>query len=236
MTTGEDNGGDRFQRIAANYDRTNRILSLGLDRLWRRRAIDLLQRRPGETTLDLCCGTGEIAIALAQQRIPGKLIGLDISEAMLACASRKILAGSHAVELVCGDASAIPFADADFDSVICGFGLRNLSDRATGLREMRRILRPGGRAVLLEFVPPPVGMRGWPARAWIERAVPMVGRLLTSDAEAYEFLARSVTGFVSPASLIDEMEQAGFIAVEGRRLFPGVVAVWQGTVSWRREP
>jgi demethylmenaquinone methyltransferase/2-methoxy-6-polyprenyl-1,4-benzoquinol methylase len=230
LATGDKYADDRFQRIAANYDRTNRIISAGLDRIWRRQAIALLHRRPGETTLDLCCGTGEITIALAHQRIPGRLIGLDISEAMLARASRKLIAEPNAVELVRGDTGAIPFADAAVDSIICGFGLRNLRDWPGGLREMRRVLRPGGRVVLLEFIPPPSGIRGWLARTWIERVVPLLGRLLTGDDEAYRFLARSVIGFVSLGALAGEMEQAGFISVEGRRLFPGVVAVWQGRV------
>ena len=236
MVSGDDRAGrERFQRIAVSYDQTNRILSLGLDQLWRRRAINILQRGPGETTLDLCCGTGEIAKALAQRQMPGRLVGLDISDAMLARASRKLGVVPHAVELVRGDACATPFKDAEFDSIICGFGLRNVSDRLVGLREMRRILRPGGRLVLLEFVPPPAGAHGWPTRIWIERVVPLLGRLLTGDAEAYEFLARSVTSFVSLGSLALEIEQAGFTAVEGRILFPGVVAVWRGMVSRQTE-
>jgi demethylmenaquinone methyltransferase/2-methoxy-6-polyprenyl-1,4-benzoquinol methylase len=207
---------DMFDRIAPVYDVMNRAMSLGLDVRWRRMTARAVVR-PGDRVLDVCCGTGDLAVA--DREAGGDVTGLDFSERMLARARRK----SDAVEWVRADATALPFPDAAFDAVTVGFGVRNLEDMENGLRELARVLRPGGRLGCLEITRPRGALRPF-FRLWFDRLVPLAGRVLAGGS-AYTYLPASVRRFPGPEDLAAAMERAGFSAVRWKLLGGGIVAL-----------
>jgi demethylmenaquinone methyltransferase / 2-methoxy-6-polyprenyl-1,4-benzoquinol methylase len=209
-----------FDRIAPVYDLMNRTMTMGLDRRWRRLAARAVVR-PGDDVLDTCCGTGDLA--LAAQAAGGKVVGVDFSERMLARARRK----SDAIEWVRADALALPFADGAFDAATVGFGIRNLADLEAGLRELARVLRPGGRLACLEITRPRGALRPF-FRFWFDALVPLAGKLLPGGA-AYSYLPASVRRFPGPEDLAAAMERSGFAAVSWRLLGGGIVALHVGT-------
>jgi demethylmenaquinone methyltransferase / 2-methoxy-6-polyprenyl-1,4-benzoquinol methylase len=205
-----------FDRIAPVYDAMNRIMTAGLDRRWRRITVEQVVDR-GDRVLDACCGTGDLALAARARG--ADVIGLDFSERMLERARAK----SGEVEWVRGDVLALPFDDASFDSVTVGFGVRNVDDLEAGLRELRRMLRSGGRIGILEITRP----RGVLApfyRLWFDRAVPLLGKVLPGGA-AYTYLPASVRRFPAPEDLASLLETAGFTAVRFRLFAGGIVAL-----------
>jgi demethylmenaquinone methyltransferase/2-methoxy-6-polyprenyl-1,4-benzoquinol methylase len=205
-----------FDRIAPVYDAMNRVMTAGLDRRWRRITVEQAVRR-GDRVLDACCGTGDLALAARAQG--ADVVGLDFSERMLERARAK----SSDVEWVRGDVLALPFDDASFDAVTVGFGVRNVDDLEAGLRELRRVLRPGGRIGILEITQP----RGVLApfyRLWFGRAVPLLGKVLPGGA-AYTYLPASVRRFPGPEALAALLESAGFSAVRFKRFAGGIVAL-----------
>ncbi|HXF98967.1 MAG TPA: class I SAM-dependent methyltransferase [Gaiellaceae bacterium] len=205
-----------FDRIAPVYDAMNRLMTAGLDRRWRR----LAAREavwPGDRVLDACCGTGDLA--LEAERRGGRVVGLDLSQRMLERAKRK----SGTIEWVQGDVLALPFADASFDAVTVGFGVRNLADLDAGLRELRRVLRPGGRLAVLEITRPRGLLRPF-FRLWFDALVPLAGRLLPGG-EAYAYLPASVRRFPGPDDLSRLLERAGLRDVRYRLLGGGIVAL-----------
>jgi demethylmenaquinone methyltransferase/2-methoxy-6-polyprenyl-1,4-benzoquinol methylase len=208
-----------FDRIAPVYDVMNRVMSAGLDRRWRRLTARAVVR-PGDTVLDACCGTGDLALACAAEG--GRVTGLDFSEPMLERARRK----SASVEWVAGDAVALPFADASFDAATVGFGVRNIAELERGLAELRRVLRPGGRVAILEITRP----RGVLApfyRLWFDVLVPALGRVLPGGS-AYTYLPASVRRFPGPDELAELLAAAGFERVRYRLLAGGIVALHVG--------
>ncbi|HWQ22560.1 MAG TPA: bifunctional demethylmenaquinone methyltransferase/2-methoxy-6-polyprenyl-1,4-benzoquinol methylase UbiE [Gaiellaceae bacterium] len=211
-----------FDRIAPVYDLMNRAMTAGLDRRWRRLAVREAVR-PGDRVLDVCCGTGDLA--LEAERHGGRVVGLDFSERMLERARRK----SGTIEWVRADALALPFPAASFDAVLVGFGVRNLDDLEAGLRELRRVLRPGGRLAILEITRPR-GLAKPFFRLWFEAFVPLVGRLLPGG-RAYTYLPASVRRFPQPEDLSRLLEQAGFEQVAFRRLGGGIVALHRATAA-----
>jgi demethylmenaquinone methyltransferase/2-methoxy-6-polyprenyl-1,4-benzoquinol methylase len=211
-----------FDRIAPVYDLMNRAMTAGLDRRWRRLAVRETVR-PGDRVLDVCCGTGDLA--LEAERRGGRVVGLDFSERMLARARRK----SGTIEWVQGDALALPFPAESFDAVLVGFGVRNLDDLEAGLRELRRVLRPGGRLAILELTRPRGLARPF-FRLWFEALVPLAGRLLPGG-RAYTYLPASVRRFPEPEDLARLLERAGFEEVEFRRLGGGIVALHRAAVT-----
>jgi demethylmenaquinone methyltransferase/2-methoxy-6-polyprenyl-1,4-benzoquinol methylase len=216
---------EMFDRIAAGYDRQNTLFSLDRDRAWRRRAAGLAALRPGDFALDLCTGTGKLAAELlAYVRPGGRVVGLDFSTRMLELARRRV----PGVEFKLGDVMAMPFADGTVDAVTIAFGLRNLVDREGGLREMRRVLKPGGRLVILEFPTPPRGLAALPYRVYLTRVMPLVAGWLGEDRQAYEYLADTVQAFPSPLELARLMELAGFGEVQVQRMTGGIVALHRG--------
>jgi demethylmenaquinone methyltransferase/2-methoxy-6-polyprenyl-1,4-benzoquinol methylase len=200
---------DMFDRIAPVYDLMNRAMSLGLDVRWRRMTARAVVR-PGDRVLDVCCGTGDLA--LADRQAGGDVTGLDFSERMLARARRK----SDAIEWIRGDATALPFPEEAFDAVTVGFGVRNLEDLEHGLRELARVLRPGGRLGCLEITRPRGMLRPF-FRLWFDGLVPLAGRVLPGGS-AYTYLPASVRRFPGPEDLAGAMERAGFSAIRWKLL------------------
>jgi demethylmenaquinone methyltransferase/2-methoxy-6-polyprenyl-1,4-benzoquinol methylase len=205
-----------FDRIAPVYDAMNRVMTAGLDRRWRRITVEQVVR-PGDRVLDACCGTGDLAVAA--RRRGGDVVGLDFSERMLERARGK----DAAIEWVHGDVLALPFADGSFDAVTVGFGVRNVDDLDAGLRELRRVLRAGGRLGILEITQPRGALAPF-YRLWFDRAVPLLGRVLPGGA-AYTYLPASVRRFPAPEELASLLEAAGFTAVRFRRFAGGIVAL-----------
>jgi demethylmenaquinone methyltransferase/2-methoxy-6-polyprenyl-1,4-benzoquinol methylase len=205
-----------FDRIAPVYDVMNRLMTAGLDRRWRRLAARAVVR-PGDRVLDACCGTGDLA--LAAEEAGGTVVGLDFSERMLERARRK----SSGIEWVLGDLLALPFARESFDAATVGFGVRNVEDLESGLRELRRTLRPGGRLACLEITRPHGFLRPF-FRLWFDGLVPLAGRILPGGA-AYSYLPASVRRFPGPEDLAEAMRRAGFAEVEWRLLGGGIVAL-----------
>jgi demethylmenaquinone methyltransferase/2-methoxy-6-polyprenyl-1,4-benzoquinol methylase len=208
-----------FDRIAPVYDAMNRLMTAGLDRRWRRETAAAVVR-PGDRVLDVCCGTGDLALAAAEAG--GEVTGLDFSEAMLVRARRK----EPALEWVSGDALALPFADDSFEAVTIGFGLRNLADAERGLAEMRRVLSPGGRVAILEITRPRGIVRPF-YRFWFDGVIPLAGKVLPGGS-AYSYLPASVRRFPDPEGLAKLMGDAGFGDIRWRLLAGGIVALHTG--------
>jgi demethylmenaquinone methyltransferase / 2-methoxy-6-polyprenyl-1,4-benzoquinol methylase len=205
-----------FDRIAPVYDVMNRVMTAGLDRRWRRLAVREVVW-PGDRVLDACCGTGDLAVEA--ERRGGRVVGLDFSERMLERARRK----SPAIEWIQGDALALPFADGEFDAATVGFGVRNLDDLELGLRELHRVLRPGGRLAVLEITRPRGFLRPF-FRVWLDVLVPLAGRVLPGG-KAYTYLPASIRRFPGPEDLSRLLEGAGFRNVRYRLLGGGSVAL-----------
>ncbi len=212
-----------FDRIAAVYDPCNTLFSVRRDAAWRRRAAALAQVRPGASALDLCTGTGKLAEELRRQGA-GEVIGLDFSAAMLARARRRY---PH-VRFQKGDALALPHPAARFDVVTMAFGVRNLVDRAQGLREARRVLRPDGRCVILEFARPDRPLFAGLYAFYLQRVIPALGGLFARHQHAYRYLAETVQAFPERAAFAAEMRAAGFAHVSVHRMTWGIVAFYVG--------
>ena len=209
-----------FDRIAPVYDSMNRLMTLGLDRRWRTLAANSVVRRD-DRVLDACCGTGDLAVAA--ERAGGHVTGIDFSDKMLARAREK----SSTVEWLQGDVTALPFEDGSFDVVTVGFGVRNLADLESGLRELSRVLVPGGRLGCLEITRPRGALRPF-FRAWFDGLVPLAGKVLPGGA-AYSYLPASVRRFPGSADLAGAMERSGFSGVGWRLFGGGIVALHVGT-------
>ena len=212
-----------FDRIAPVYDTMNRVMTVGLDIRWRRLAAGAAVR-PGDRVLDAACGTGDLAVADLRAGATA-VVGLDFSEAMLSRARRK----ASQLEWVQGDMLEMPFADASFDAATVGFGIRNVADLELGLRELRRVLRRGGRLAILEITRPRGPLRLFYS-LWFDRVVPLLGRLLPGG-EAYSYLPESVKRFPPADELAQLMRAAGFDEVQFRRLGGSIVALHVGVAA-----
>jgi demethylmenaquinone methyltransferase / 2-methoxy-6-polyprenyl-1,4-benzoquinol methylase len=222
---------DMFNSIAGRYDLLNRVLSLGIDRRWRRAMVTFARVRDGAAVLDVATGTGDVALEFARRTGAGAIVGVDMSAGMLDVAGAKLPAASgRAVDLVQGDALSLPFADATFDAVAIAFGLRNLPDYGAGVAEMVRVLRPGGRLVVLEFLPPR-GTTLLAYRAYLGTFLPVVGRLLSGSNHAYRYLASSIRGFLEESRVRALLANAGLQRVESRRFTAGIAALYRGAKS-----
>jgi demethylmenaquinone methyltransferase/2-methoxy-6-polyprenyl-1,4-benzoquinol methylase len=222
--------GAMFDKIAARYDTMNRVLSFGLDRGWRRRTVRALQLGAAPRVLDLATGTGDLAVDIARMHPGATVIGLDPSREMLAIAQKKLAARglSGRVTLVRGDAQHLPYRSCEMDAATIAFGIRNVPDRLAALREMARVVRPGGRIAVLELGEPRRGLLARAARFHTRHVVPRLGALL-SGAREYRYLQRSIAAFPPSAEFAALMERAGLHVVEVAPLTFGVCTLYVAT-------
>lgn len=228
--TAELGSGAMFDVIAPRYDLVNRVLSLGLDQSWRRRTVRELHLGEAPRVLDVATGTGDLAIAIANGCAGAEIVGLDLSEKMLAIGRDK-LARAHLdqrVTMLAGDAQALPFKDCEFDAATIAFGIRNVPDRALGLRELARVVRPGGRIAVLELGEPRRGVLGAAARFHCRVLVPRIGALLGGRRE-YRYLQTSVAAFPPPDEFAEIMRGAGLDVVEVAPLTFGACTLFVAT-------
>jgi demethylmenaquinone methyltransferase/2-methoxy-6-polyprenyl-1,4-benzoquinol methylase len=220
-----------FDRIAGRYDLLNSLMTAGLHHSWRARAVDRAELIPGDSVLDVCCGTGDLAFELARRVSPGgHVVGCDFSEPMLDLAREKAAdRGVESVRFEWADALQLPYDDGRFDAVTVGFGVRNFADRDQGLREMFRVLKPGGRLVILEFTEPRRPPFSTFYSLWFDRIVPVLGRL-TDNPEAYSYLAESVHSFPDPPGLAAKMDAAGLERIRWLLTAGGILAIHSGVV------
>jgi demethylmenaquinone methyltransferase/2-methoxy-6-polyprenyl-1,4-benzoquinol methylase len=238
-----------FDRIAAIYDPMNTAMTAGLHHRWRSRAADLARIGPGSRALDVATGTGDLAIEMAPRVVPdGEVVGSDFSEGMLERARAKgQRLGGATLRFEWADAMALPYGDGTFDAATVGFGARNFDDLGRGLAEMARVVRPGGRVVVLEITTPTRAPLSHFYRLWFDRIVPALGTVAgrgealasrlrsapagTGVADAYRYLPNSVKRFPAPAALAEELVGAGLTEVEYVLIAGGIVAIHAGTVG-----
>jgi demethylmenaquinone methyltransferase/2-methoxy-6-polyprenyl-1,4-benzoquinol methylase len=222
-----------FGRVARRYDLLNHLLSFNLDRRWRARTAARLGealRRPGARVVDICCGTGDLALAL--ERAGGAaLAGADFCRPMLEAAAAKFARRGSRATLVEADALALPVASGSIDGITAAFGFRNLANYRAGLNEMRRVLKPGGVAAILEFSQPPNPLFAALYGFYSRRLLPAIGGLVSGSREAYAYLPESVRQFPGPDELAGEMRAAGFDEVTFERMSLGIVALHLGRVA-----
>ncbi len=215
-----------FEGIAPRYDLLNRVLSLGIDRSWRRAVVEALDLGAEHVALDLCCGTGDLALEIAGR---ARCVACDFTWNMLTRAQSKSRSSETPLGLAAADALSVPFPDDTFDATTVAFGLRNLADMNKGLREMRRVLKPGGTLAILEFSHPQGFWLRGPYRFYLSVLLPRLGDLLSRKGEAYRYLAESIMGFPDPDTLLEMMRNAGLRDASYRRLTGGIVAIHQAT-------
>lgn len=228
-----------FDRIAPTYDLLNHLLSMGRDYAWRRRVAGLLAEGQGGKVVDLATGTGDLLIALLRHDPSlAEAVGLDISGRMLDVFRRKLCRGGLAdrVTLVQADASATPFSEGTFDAVTMGFGIRNMSDVRATLREIHRILKPGGAALILEFSLPKSRLPRWCYLKYLRFGIPLIGTLVSRDRQAYRYLNESIEAFYSPGDFCDLLKETGFAEVSAKPLTWGVASIYRGVKSERKSP
>ena len=215
-----------FDGIARRYDLLNRVLSANLDRGWRKRALARLDENDRALILDLCGGTGDLSIELARERRAGRVVCCDFSHAMLLRAAPKFTRLGLAAQIDCVEADGLnlPFPEASFDAVTVAFGVRNLSDMDRGLREMLRVLKPGGKLVVLEFSRPTAPVLSGLYRFYLGRILPRIGDGVSGKDGPYRYLARTIADFPEASVLAGRIREAGFAACEWSTMTGGVVA------------
>jgi demethylmenaquinone methyltransferase / 2-methoxy-6-polyprenyl-1,4-benzoquinol methylase len=211
-----------FDRIASVYDLMNSVMTAGMHQRWRERAVDLAGNP--KRALDVATGTGDLAIALRERG--AEVVGVDFAEKMLEIARRK----APEIDFRAGNALALDFPDDEFDAATVGFGARNFDDLDRGLAEMARVVRPGGRVVVLEITTPQRPPLSWFFKAWFDSVVPMIGRI-AGDPDAYEYLPNSVKRFPGPRDLAGRMAAAGMTDVRWILTAGGIIALHFGTVT-----
>jgi demethylmenaquinone methyltransferase/2-methoxy-6-polyprenyl-1,4-benzoquinol methylase len=215
-----------FDRIAGFYDRMNSVMTAGMHHKWRERAADLADVRPGDRVLDVATGTGDLAIALARRVTPGgEVVGSDFSEGMLERARAK----APELRWERGDALALPYGDNEFQAATVGFGARNFGDLEKGIGEMARVVKPGGKVVVLEITTPTRPPLSTFFSVWFDRVIPLVGKV-AADSQAYSYLPSSVRRFPPPEGLAAVLAGAGLTGVKWIVTAGGIIALHVGTV------
>ncbi|TDB38704.1 MAG: bifunctional demethylmenaquinone methyltransferase/2-methoxy-6-polyprenyl-1,4-benzoquinol methylase UbiE [Actinobacteria bacterium] len=216
-----------FTNIAPSYDLFNILSSFGIDRLWRRATVRLAQPNHRSVMLDLAAGTGDLTMAFARLGRPASILSTDFVPEMLEVGKKKAATyeGSTKIDFAVVDAQDLPFDDERFDIVTIAFGVRNLPDRAANFREVRRVLKPGGRYVILEFTRPPSPLIRWFYHAYLRVVIPNLGGLLTGDKPSFQYLNDSIRAFPAQLALASELHAAGFTRVNWHNLTFGIVAV-----------
>jgi demethylmenaquinone methyltransferase/2-methoxy-6-polyprenyl-1,4-benzoquinol methylase len=224
-----------FARIAGVYDLLNRVLSLGIDQRWRRALLERAGDVRGARVVDACCGTGDVALCFA--RAGASVVGVDFTPEMLTHAERKgraLNGRAPRPAFAHGDALRLPVRAGAADVCTVAFGIRNVADRRAALREMARVVRPGGRVLVLEFSMPPGRALGALYRFYFTRVLPFVGRLVSRDADAYSYLPRTVMAWPSPVEFQREMEAEGLVGCGHRLLTRGIACLHWGDVPGAR--
>ncbi len=218
-----------FDRIAGRYDLLNHVLSMSIDRLWRRRTVRLVAARAPRRVLDVATGTGDLAIKLARELDPIAVTGVDLSEGMIEIGRAKVAKEGlqEVVTLGIGDCLLLPFTDASFDAVTCAYGVRNFADLLAGYREMHRVLRPGGRAVILELSTPTSPMVRPLYNFYTRHVIPTVGRLVSKDVRAYSYLPESIAAVPQGDAMTAIMLEAGFSQARAIPLTMGVCTIYE---------
>ncbi len=218
-----------FDDISGKYDFLNHFFSFGIDHLWRKKLVRLLAPSKPLSILDVACGTGDLALSLARLR-PQRIVGIDISEKMLEIGRQKISRKGQepVIRLQLGDAEHIPFPDNTFDAVTVAFGVRNFDDFGLGLSEMRRVLRPGGYVLILEFSHPTAFPMKQLYGFYSHAIIPAVGRLISGSSTAYTYLPQSVDAFPSGKDFLEILDQRGLVRVNQISLTGGIASVYTG--------
>lgn len=221
-----------FNDIAPTYDKLNHILSLGVDKIWRRKAVNRLIKKRPQVILDIACGTGDSSIAIVKAcrkyGIP-KVTGLDLSEGMLRVARQKVMRqGFDTINFQQADALHLPFEEESVDAVFIAFGIRNFEERPGTLREIRRVLRPGGRLVIVELsVPQPKLVRAL-YNLYFLHLLPFIGRVISGNKSAYHYLPESVLHFPKPTEFLETIRNCGFESVNHKALSLGLCRIFEG--------
>lgn len=223
-----------FDSVAVRYDLMNDLMSFGVHRIWKRMAVDLAEVRPGQQVLDLAAGTGDIAGALARRAgETGRVVAADINAAMLGIGRDRLIDRGNAGNIACvqADAERLPFADDSFDCITMAFGLRNVTDKAAALSSMLRVLKPGGRLLVLEFSRPAPGPVAALYDLYSFRLLPKIGKIVAGDEDSYRYLAESIRMHPPQNDLQAMMETAGFVHCDYLNVSTGIVAIHRGYKS-----
>jgi demethylmenaquinone methyltransferase/2-methoxy-6-polyprenyl-1,4-benzoquinol methylase len=224
-----------FDRIAGVYDRMNSVMTAGMHHRWRERAADVAELKPGARVLDVACGTGDMALELARRVGPGgEVVACDFSEQMLELARAKAASASSdaagPIRVEWANALELPYRDDEFAAATVGFGVRNFSDLERGLSELARVVRPGGKVVILEMTTPTRPPLSTFFRVWFDRVVPLLGRA-AGDGDAFTYLPRSVRRFPGPQELAATMERSGLRSIRYILTAGGIIAIHVGEVA-----
>ena len=219
-----------FTSIAPRYDFLNRLLSVGQDKYWRQRAIDLLDPMGKERILDVATGTGDMVIEVAKRNLSVQIFGIDFSQRMLDLGRVKIAQNGYkqAVSFQIGSGECLPFANESFDGIICAFGIRNFANVQLGLREFYRVLKPGGRIVILEFSVPKNQFLNTVYEWYFNLILPKIGNLISGHSNAYTYLPESVANFPNQKKFVEWIEKVGFKKVSFTELTFGIVSIHRG--------
>lgn len=220
-----------FASIARRYDLLNNLLSLGQDKRWRQGSVRLVQLKEGQRVIDVCTGTAELALAIASWAPQSKVVGVDFCPEMLMIAKKKVerLGLNHGrLDLLQADAQNLPFPNEVFEAAFCAFGIRNLADLPRGLKELQRVVVRGGRVVVLEFDMPRSLFFSSFYKVYFTRVLPLVGRFVSGDREAYSYLASSVVSFSKDGALKEAMEQSGLRNIEVHSFSLGIARAYIG--------
>jgi demethylmenaquinone methyltransferase/2-methoxy-6-polyprenyl-1,4-benzoquinol methylase len=219
-----------FAAIATRYDLLNHLLSLNIDRRWRKELVRCAGAKPKDRILDLCTGTGDVAIRLAQEDEVGDIVGIDLSDEMLRIARRKTRKNGlgKRITLLRADALHLPFEDNRFDTVTIAFGLRNIGHHQRGITEMVRVLKKGGQLLILEFSPPGSDLFGVCCRLCLRTIIPAAGGIMSGSSRAYRYLSSSIAAFPGPDEITKLMETGGLKKLQTQRLTRGIAYLYRG--------